>query len=83
MRSLHNVHEMNAYRAGHVCLSACLHDSTREPLDGFGRNLVWTLCHWGIPENRTFKFSTIGNTNMADEQTCQVGSTLVPLATGP
>jgi hypothetical protein len=30
--SLHNVHEMNAYRAGHVCL----HDSTRELLAGFG-----------------------------------------------
>jgi hypothetical protein len=35
-RSLHNVHEINAYRTGHVCLSVCPHDLTREPLDGFG-----------------------------------------------
>jgi hypothetical protein len=27
--SLHNVHEMNVYRAGH-CLSVGLHDSTRD-----------------------------------------------------
>jgi hypothetical protein len=36
MRSLHDVLEINAYRAGHVCLSVCPHDSTREPLDGCG-----------------------------------------------
>jgi hypothetical protein len=30
-----------------------------------------------------FQFPTIGNTNMADEQTCEVGSTLAPLAVGP
>jgi hypothetical protein len=41
-RSLHDLHEMNAYRAGHACLSVCLYDSTREPLDGFGLNLVRT-----------------------------------------
>jgi hypothetical protein len=23
MRSLHSMHEMNLYRAGHVCLTAC------------------------------------------------------------
>jgi hypothetical protein len=42
MSSLHDVHEMNSYRAGHVCLSVRLHHSIREPLDGFGWNLVWT-----------------------------------------
>jgi hypothetical protein len=26
----------------------CPHDSTREPLDGFGLNLVWTLCHRSV-----------------------------------
>jgi hypothetical protein len=31
----------------------------------------------------TFEIPTIGNTNMADEKTCEVGSTLVPLAVGP
>jgi hypothetical protein len=25
----------------------------------------------------------MGNTNMADEQTCEVGSTIAPLAVGP
>jgi hypothetical protein len=29
------------------------------------------------------QFSTVGNMNMADEQTCEVGSTLAPLAIGP
>jgi hypothetical protein len=27
--------EINAYRAGHVCLSVCPLYSTREPVDGF------------------------------------------------
>jgi hypothetical protein len=36
MCSLQDVHEMNAYKAGYVCLSVRPHDSTREPLDGFG-----------------------------------------------
>jgi hypothetical protein len=35
-RSLHSVHEINAYRAGRVCPSICPHDSTLEPLNGFG-----------------------------------------------
>jgi hypothetical protein len=87
MCSSHDVHEMNAYRAGHVCLSVrlcvCPHNSTREPLNGFGWILVWKLCHWGLPYNRTFQFSAIGNTNIADEQTREIGSTLAPLAIGP
>jgi hypothetical protein len=65
MRSLHDVYGMNAYRAGHVCLSVWPHDSTRERLDGFGWNLVWTLCLWGVP--KIVKFPVIGNANMADE----------------
>jgi hypothetical protein len=43
------LHEMNAFWTQHVCLSVCPsiceRDSTREPLDGFGLNLVWPLCH--------------------------------------
>jgi hypothetical protein len=49
MRCLHNAHEMNAYRADHVCLCVCPYDSNRERLDGFEWNLVWTLCHWDLP----------------------------------
>jgi hypothetical protein len=26
----------------------CPHDSTQEPLEGFGWNIVWRLCHWGL-----------------------------------
>jgi hypothetical protein len=37
----------------------------------------------GLPQNRTFQLRTIGNTNMAEEQTCEVGSTLAPLTIGP
>lgn len=32
-----------------ICLSVCPMDSTREPMDGFWRDLVWRLCHWGYP----------------------------------
>lgn len=39
-----------------ACLSVCPHDSTRTPLDGFGLNLVWTLCHWRLPLTRPFNF---------------------------
>jgi hypothetical protein len=31
-----------------VCMSVCPHDSTQELVDGFGLNMVWTLCHWGL-----------------------------------
>jgi hypothetical protein len=48
MHSLHEVHGGKAYRAGRVCPSVYPHDSTREPLDGFGLNLEWKLCHWGL-----------------------------------
>jgi hypothetical protein len=64
--------EMNTYRAAHVCP----HDSIYEPLDGHGCNLVWKLCHWGLLYNLTFQFPAFSNTNMADEQTCEVRSTL-------
>jgi hypothetical protein len=39
--------------------SICLHDSTREPLDGLGWNLIMVLCHSGLPQNSTFKCPTI------------------------
>jgi hypothetical protein len=35
MRSLHDVHEMNAHRADNVCLPVCPYDSTRKLVDGF------------------------------------------------
>jgi hypothetical protein len=68
MRSLHVVHEMNAYRAGHVSvyLSVCM---------------IQLKKHY--PKIVLFNFSTTCNINMAEEQTCEVGSTLVPLAIGP
>jgi hypothetical protein len=37
----------------------------------------------GTTLKSTLQFSTIGNNNMADEQTCEVGSTLAPLAIEP
>jgi hypothetical protein len=40
LRSLRDVHEMNAYRVDHACVSVCPsirpHYLTREPLDEFG-----------------------------------------------
>jgi hypothetical protein len=42
VRSLYDVH------IG-LIMSVCPYDSNREPPDGFGWNLVWTLCHWNGP----------------------------------
>jgi hypothetical protein len=33
--------------------------------------------------NRAFQFPRLGNTNMADEQICEVGLTLAPKTLGP
>jgi hypothetical protein len=38
---------------------------------------------WDLSQTRTSKFSTISNTSMADEQSCEMGWTLAPLALGP
>lgn len=46
--SLHAMHKINACRAEYVCPSICLYDSTGEPLDRFGRNFVYALCHWRL-----------------------------------
>lgn len=39
-----------------VCPSVCLHDSTGEPLDGFGWHFVWELHHWRLPKLILFNF---------------------------
>jgi hypothetical protein len=49
MRSLHNVHEMNTYRAGHVCLSIRVIQLENRWTDLDEILYVWTLCHWGLP----------------------------------
>jgi hypothetical protein len=36
----------------------------------------------GNTQNLTFLFPNIGNNKMAEEETCEVGSTLAPLAVG-
>jgi hypothetical protein len=36
-----------------------------------------------IALNIYFNIRTVSNTNMADEQTCEVGSTIVQLGVGP
>jgi hypothetical protein len=79
MRSLRDMHELNTYMADHVRLTVCPHDLVQEPLGQFGYYLVWTLCHHRLVSNRTFRVPTIGSTNMADAQTCEVVSTLAPL----
>jgi hypothetical protein len=66
------MHEINTYRADHVCP----HVSNREPLDGILLNLVRTLCHWRLPQIGDFFFPVIRNTNMVDERTCDLGTTL-------
>jgi hypothetical protein len=60
-----------------VCV--CPHVSTREPLNWFRWNLVWTLCHGNLPGTRTFSFPTVNNTNMMHARTCEVRATLALL----
>jgi hypothetical protein len=78
---LHYVHAVNLYKADHICLSVRLsqHENRSTDLDEMccGRHAT-EIC----PRNRTFQFPAFGNTVMADEETCEVGSTLVPLAVG-
>jgi hypothetical protein len=50
-----------------------------------GLNEIWQGCYT-IGDHREialFNFPTIYNTNMANEQTSEVGPTPAPLATGP
>lgn len=37
----------------------------------------------GLPFSRTFRVPTIGDTNMDDEKTCEVESTLTPFTIRP
>jgi hypothetical protein len=55
-----------------LIVSVCPHDSTREPLDGLGWNLVWVLWQWGLPQNRTFEYPAIGDNKMTDEESREV-----------
>jgi hypothetical protein len=80
-RSLHDVHEMGPYTGSAVSVRPSVR-MIRETLDGFWWNLVWTLCHWGFPQTRTFLLPTTRNTNMADKRTCEAGKTLASPNTG-
>jgi hypothetical protein len=68
MRSLHEVHAENALWAGRVSLSVCTNNSTREPLDGLGLNLVWMFCHSVLYQNRTFFFAAIIYNKITDKE---------------
>lgn len=43
---------------GLLCLpispSVCMHKISWEWLNGFSWNLVWTLCHWRLPQTRPY-----------------------------
>jgi hypothetical protein len=79
MCSLHDVHEMNAYGADHVCPSAWLNSTAAgRILIKFGMDVMS-----GSALKSYFHFPTISSTNMADERTCEVGLTLAPLTIGP
>jgi hypothetical protein len=81
MHSLQDVHEMNAYRAGHVDLSVHMIQLENCWMD---LDEIWYGSYTiGDYPSHTFQFSTIGNTNMVVKQTCEVGSTLAPFAIGP
>jgi hypothetical protein len=76
MRSLLDVLAINAYRADQVCLYVRIIQ-----LENRWTDLDYILCgHYAIWIS--FKFPTISNNNMGDEQTCDLRSTLAPLAVG-
>jgi hypothetical protein len=82
-RSLHYVHEMNARRADHICLSVRL--IARFNSRTVGR--IWMKFGMDVMPlkatlNSNFLFPAIGNTNMEDERTCDARSTLAPLLQG-
>jgi hypothetical protein len=77
------MHNMNAYWADGVCLSVCRSEwfnsrTAEQSLMKFGMNIMQLKA----TKNSNFEFPTIGNTNMADERTCEVGSTLELLNIG-
>jgi hypothetical protein len=68
------------YGLRRVCLSVRTYDSTREPLDGLGWNLVWRLRHWELPQNRrnfltswVYSFSRRTLLHRASTFTCCMG----------
>jgi hypothetical protein len=54
-------------------MSICTHAVSHEQLDGFSWNFVWTLCYWRLLQSSNFRLQTLGNTNMMDAQSCEVG----------
>jgi hypothetical protein len=60
-----------------LTVPVCPHDSTRELLDGFKFSMDVMLLETTLYSY--FKFTTIDNTNMVDERTCEVGATLLHL----
>jgi len=76
--SSHDVHEMNAYRTGCVCP----YDLTQTAgliLMKY-RIDIMTL---GSTLKSYFRFPTVGDPNMAEQQTCELRSTITPLTIGP
>jgi hypothetical protein len=71
LHSLHDVHEMDACRADPVSLSACVNS----------RTVGQILIKFGIDVMPLETTPTIGNTNMAEARTCEVGATLATLYT--
>jgi hypothetical protein len=57
MLSLHDVHEVNKYRAGRFCLSVCVYAWLNyELLNGFVRYFLWKLYHWSFLKILLFDF---------------------------
>jgi hypothetical protein len=72
---MRKVHREKASWAGRFRLSVYPHDSTGEPLNGLGRDLIRVLCHWALPQNHTLVYPTNGITRMADKGEREVGPT--------
>jgi hypothetical protein len=65
IRSLHDVHELNAYRPGLVCLSVRTIKLENRWTD---LDEIWYGRYATGNYPKTVQFPTIGNTDMADEQ---------------
>jgi hypothetical protein len=75
MKSLHDGHEMNVFRADNV--SVCPHVSIQEPVDGFCWNLAWIYCHLRLLWT-THTFPTVVYTDLMDAWSCEVVGVTLP-----
>jgi hypothetical protein len=70
-------------RIGILMSVSCPKISTRELLHGLWWNLICALCRWISLRIHSSWFPKVANYNMAETETCEVGTTVATIATPP